>query len=168
MRCLESTSFYLLSRKQDAFVFSTSNILKVSVVLFSLPDVKGALPPTVTVAFVYAAPTIQGIKIPTLTHKNFSKDDRCRAQFLPFYLSTDLFGESVPGLRILKQMSIVIVSPVVFQLYQFFSSCAHLLFLSFFLAEVFPDLVLLFLLSFACYSRPLIKEANQSLSRVET
>ena len=53
---------------------------------------------------------------------------------------------------------------VVFQLWRVFSSCGSLLFLSFFEAEVFPDLVLLFLLSSACYCLLLIKEMAHSLS----
>ena len=57
-----------------------------------------------------------------------------------------------------------LVSIVVFQPCRVFSSCGHLLFLSFFEAEVFPDLVLLFLLSSACHYLLLIKELTNSLS----
>ena len=51
----------------------------------SFPDVKGALTPTVTAAFVDAAPTLWRVKISALTHKTFSIDYRCRGGFLPFY-----------------------------------------------------------------------------------
>jgi hypothetical protein len=56
------------------------------------------------------------------------------------------------------------VLTVVFQLYRVFSSCGHLLVLSFFEAEVFPDLALPFLLSSACHCLLLIKEMTHSLS----
>ena len=51
-----------------------------------------------------------------------------------------------------------LASSVVFQLCRVFSVCGHLPFLSFFEAEVFPDLVLLFLLSSACQCLRIIKE----------
>jgi len=56
------------------------------------------------------------------------------------------------------------VLTVVFQLSLVSSSCGSLLFLSFFEAEVFPDLVLLFLPSSAYHSLLLIKEMTHSLS----
>jgi hypothetical protein len=56
------------------------------------------------------------------------------------------------------------VSTVVFQPWRVFSSCESLLFLSFFEAEVFPDRVLLFLLSSSCHRLLLIKEMTHSLS----
>ena len=55
------------------------------------------------------------------------------------------------------------VLTVVFQLWRVFSSCGSLLCLSFFEAEVFPDLVALFLLSSACHCLLIIKE-NGSFS----
>ena len=57
-----------------------------------------------------------------------------------------------------------LVLTVVFHLWRVFSSCGHLLFLSFFEAEVFPDLVLLFLLSSARHCLLLINEMAHSLS----
>jgi hypothetical protein len=70
---------------EDAFVFSLQTFQEELVVLFSFPDVKGALTPTVTVALVYAAPTIWRIKISTLTHKNLTHNN-IDAE-LDFYLS---------------------------------------------------------------------------------
>ena len=55
---------------------------------------------------------------------------------------------------------------VVFQLWRVFSSCGSRLFLSFFEAEVFPDLVLLFLLSSACHCLLLIKEMTHSFVKL--
>ncbi len=84
---------------EDAFVFSLQTFQKVSVVLFSLPDVKGALPPTLTVAFVYATPTIWRIKISSITHKT---SPMLIDAELDFYLSISAqthFGESPIGLR---------------------------------------------------------------------
>jgi hypothetical protein len=54
------------------FRLFTSNIPRALVVLFSLPDVKGALPPTVTATLVHAIPAFRISKITSLTHKKFS------------------------------------------------------------------------------------------------
>jgi hypothetical protein len=52
------------------FLFYASQTFQMALVIsVSLPDVEGALPPTVTVAFVDAAPTIWRVKISAFTHK---------------------------------------------------------------------------------------------------
>jgi hypothetical protein len=50
-------------------------------ILFSFPNVKGALIPTVIAAFVHAASTIGRIKIPTITHAKFSSNIEAARDF---------------------------------------------------------------------------------------
>ena len=72
--------------KLIGFQFLTSRTSRGALIIpISFPDVKGALPPTITAAFVDAAPTLWRVKISALTHKTFSTDNRCRAGFLSFY-----------------------------------------------------------------------------------
>jgi hypothetical protein len=68
-------------------LFHSINSPPVALVIpVSFPDVKGALTPTVTTAFIDAVSTLGQVKKPTLTHKTFAINNRCRAGFLPFYV----------------------------------------------------------------------------------
>ena len=67
-------------------LFNSINSSTLAVISFSFPDVKGALPPTVTTAFINAVSTLWQVKKTTLTHKTFAINNRCRAGFLPFYV----------------------------------------------------------------------------------
>jgi hypothetical protein len=53
-------------------------------IFLSSPDVVGALIPTVAVTLVNAVSTLRIAKSPTLTHKAFAINNRCRVGFLPF------------------------------------------------------------------------------------
>ena len=67
-------------------LFHSINSPAVALVIpVSFPDVKGALTPTVTTAFIDAVSTLGQVKKPTLTHKTFAINNRCRAEFLFFY-----------------------------------------------------------------------------------
>jgi hypothetical protein len=68
-------------------LFHSINSPAITLVIpVSFPDVKGALTPTVTTAFIEAVSTLGQVKNPTLTHKTFAINNRCRAGFLPFYV----------------------------------------------------------------------------------
>jgi hypothetical protein len=62
------------------------NSLAVALVIpGSFPDIKRALPPTVTTALIDTVSALGQVKKPTLTHKTFAVNNRCKAGFLPFY-----------------------------------------------------------------------------------
>jgi hypothetical protein len=72
----------------------TSPIFQEALIIpVSFPDVKGALTPTVTAAFIDTVSALWQVKKSTLTHKAFSINNRCRAGFLPFDIisQTDAF-----------------------------------------------------------------------------
>jgi len=88
--CRISSSLFSFTCKPTPSQSSFHKHDKEELIPVSFPDVKGTLTPTVTAAFVDAAPTIWRIKISTFTHKTFSKDNRCNAGFLSSYILSQL------------------------------------------------------------------------------
>jgi hypothetical protein len=63
--------------------FTLLTVQGALIIPVSFPDVIGTLTPTVTAAFVDAASTLWQVKNPTLTHKTFAMNNKCKAGFLP-------------------------------------------------------------------------------------
>jgi hypothetical protein len=74
---------------ENYFLFFTSQTFQEALIVpVSFPDIIGALTPTVRTTLVHAIPAFRIAEISRLTHKAVSINNRCRAGFLPFYITS--------------------------------------------------------------------------------